>query len=45
LCMDTMTELTYLSNHFFDGRHIHFGINTNVGCMAEPPRYTCRFNH
>jgi hypothetical protein len=23
-----MTELTYLSNHFFDGSHIRFGINT-----------------
>jgi len=26
LCMDTMTEVTYSSNHFFDGIHTHFDI-------------------
>ena len=27
--MDTMTELTYSSNHFFDGINTRFGINTD----------------
>jgi hypothetical protein len=30
LCTDTMTELGYLSNHFFDGSNTHFGINTKA---------------
>jgi hypothetical protein len=25
-----MTELGYLSNHFFDGINTHFGINTDM---------------
>jgi hypothetical protein len=29
LCTDTMTELGYLSNHFFDGINTHFDININ----------------
>jgi len=29
LCTDTMTELGYLSNHFFNDINTHFGINTD----------------
>jgi hypothetical protein len=41
LCMDTMTELTYLSNHFFHPIDIEFGIGRrgrrNVDGMSPGP--------
>jgi hypothetical protein len=39
-----MTELTYSSNHFFDGIHIRFDITAWIP-FADRPGYTGRFIH
>jgi hypothetical protein len=39
-----MTELTYTSNHFFDGIHIRFDITAWIP-STDQSRYTGRFTH